>query len=991
MSTEDLTLPMGKGATTGRDDTLPQRKGTASDQLGEKIGRHVVLSILGSGGMGIVYAAYDPALDRKIAVKLLREATGEDSTEGRTRMQREAQALARLTHPNVITVHDVGEHLDAVYIAMELVVGGTLNDWQKAKSWREIIAVYIRAARGLAAAHAVGLIHRDFKPENVLVGEDGRVRVTDFGLARLVSKEIESPADPTQSPTSLSSNLTAAGSVMGTPRFMAPEQIEGGVVDARTDQFSWCVALWEALYGEPPFPTSNLALRSASIQTDIPKVPATTKLPRGIAKVLLRGLAPEPDRRWPSIDAMIEGLERVTAPRRTLLIAGAGVAAVGAIAIFALTRSASEPTGPSCDGAGAPIDEVWSAGAKRVVEDSWTKSGLSFARDAYRSVDRSIESWRLRWSEAARENCRATRIIGVQSESVLDLRTACLDRRRDELGILITALQSADAKLVEHASSLVLPDLDTCRDVAMLTATTAAPGDPAKARERQAIEAELTKLDGELVDGVPLDRAKALVEPSQALVKRAVALGWAPLTARARRAQASVESELGKGKQARTTLIAAASSASTAGDLDQLVSIYGDLSVVEARLTSEFALGESWTILAEGTLARLGSRPDAMLRILRDRATVAKGAGRFDDARAAYEAALPLARAKGPGAEIDVDGALGYVLGELGEFKAALAHLDHALALALAELGPNHPKVATINHDRGTVVFRAGNYAEAEVHFRAALAIREKAFGPDELVVAASVQALGSALMARGRLVEARTSFERAIAILEARLGPEHPDFANALNDMGGAYHQAGDYVNELAYGKRTLAIREKALGPDHPDVGQSLVNTAIASKSLGQWDIVEPNYLRAIAIFEKSYGPTNVTTGITHLNFAEALRVRGKLEAAAQEYEKSRAILAAKLGEDHIILAHVHNGVGQLELARGRVVEATALLERAVALREKEPGDAPALAESRFALARALGKTDRARTLATQARDAYRAAGSSFAKQAEEIDLWLR
>lgn len=989
MSTEDLTHPMGKG----RSDTLPMRGEPApSGEVGEKIGRHLVLSVLGHGGMGIVYAAYDPALDRKIAVKLLRELSGEDSTEGRTRMQREAQALARLSHPNVITVHDVGEHRGTIYIAMELVVGGTLNDWQKDKSWREILEVYISSAHGLAAAHAVGLIHRDFKPENVLVGDDGRVRVTDFGLARLVTREQEAPADPTQSPTSLSSSLTAAGSVMGTPRFMAPEQIEGGVVDARTDQFSWCVALWEALYGEPPFPTSNLALRSASIQTDIPKVPPTSKLPRGVAKVLLRGLAPDPEKRWPSIEAMIAELQRITAPRRTMVVGAAGVTLAGAVAVFALTRSSSEPVaGPSCDGAGAPIDAVWSTSSKRVVEASWHTSGLAFAGDAFKSIDRAIEGWREQWREAARENCRATRVTGVQSETVLDLRTACLDRRRDELQSITAALQVADAKLVEHAHSLALPDLDSCRDATQLTTTAAPPSDPAKVEQRRAIEAELKTLEAELVDGLPLDRAKAVEKSTTALVKRAAEISWPPLTARAQRAEASVLRELGKGKPARTTLLAAAASASAANDLDQLVSIYVDLGEVEARLTSDFALGDSWTVLAEGTLARLGPRPAAKLRILDERARVARSAGRFDDARTAYEAALTIARAKGPRAEMEIESALGYVVAELGEVKAGLAHLDHALALAKSELGPNHPKLATIIYDRGTVVFRAGDYATAETLFRESIAIREKAFGGDEVVVATSAQGLGNALLARGKVVEARAEFDRALAILEARLGPEHPDVANALNDIGGAYHQAGDYVNELAFGKRTLAIREKALGPDHPDVAQSLVNTAIASKSQGLWDIVVPNYLRAIAIFEKVQGKTHFNVAVTRLNFAEALRVRGKLDDAGQQYEIARAILVEKFGEDHPITAHIWNGIGQLELARGKTTQAVAMLERAVAIRAKDPGDVSALAESRFALARALGKTDRAKTLATEALEAYRKGGKSFDKEAAEIERWLR
>src|SRR5262245_38853464 len=225
--------------------------------VGDRVGRYLVLSSLGAGGMGVVFAAYDPQLDRKIALKLLRSGLAGSSKDARTRLQREAQAIAQLSHPNVVSVYDVGTTTDGdLYIAMEFVEGDTLTTWLKKypRTWREIIDVFLQAARGLFAAHSVGLLHRDFKPDNVLVGGDGRVRVTDFGLARSVITPEEAVRPGSSGPSALNAELTATGTVLGTPRYMAPEQLTGPDIDARADQFSFCVALYEALWGVHPLP-----------------------------------------------------------------------------------------------------------------------------------------------------------------------------------------------------------------------------------------------------------------------------------------------------------------------------------------------------------------------------------------------------------------------------------------------------------------------------------------------------------------------------------------------------------------------------------------------------------------------------------------------------------------------------------------------------------------------------------------------------------------
>ncbi len=255
------------------DSTVDPAAATVADSdpdleldAGPAIGRFLVGGVLGQGGMGVVMRARDPELGRDVAIKLLQP--GQRGLAG-LRLGREAQAMAKLSHPNVVNVYDVGEHDGAMYIAMELVEGSTLRAWRQAatRTWREVLAMYVAAGRGLAAAHAAGLVHRDFKPDNVLVGADGRPRVTDFGLVAADGRAVES--GDTRG-AALDANLTVQGSVLGTPAYMAPEQWRGETVDPRTDQFAFCVALWEALHGERPFEGETTAVVRQAILDGAP-------------------------------------------------------------------------------------------------------------------------------------------------------------------------------------------------------------------------------------------------------------------------------------------------------------------------------------------------------------------------------------------------------------------------------------------------------------------------------------------------------------------------------------------------------------------------------------------------------------------------------------------------------------------------------------------------------------------------------------------------
>ena len=321
----------------------PPAAGPGKIHVGSVIGRYVVIERLGAGGMGVVYAAFDPDLDRKVAIKLLPAQHDDTDRERREeRLTREAKAIAKLSHPNIVAIHDVGVHDDQVFLAMEHLGGGTLRQWLSSgrRPWRQILRLFLDAGRGLAAAHAEHLIHRDFKPENVLLDKNGVTKVADFGLVRL-SGALESDDGPPAAADMRveGAALTRTGALMGTPAYMAPEQFSGGPVDARADQFAFSVALYEALYGERPFAGDSVAALAASVTAgQVRPAPAASPVPGWVRKPLLRGLAADPARRHPTMAQLLEALARDPAVRRRRLLGGASAVTIALVAGLILQR-----------------------------------------------------------------------------------------------------------------------------------------------------------------------------------------------------------------------------------------------------------------------------------------------------------------------------------------------------------------------------------------------------------------------------------------------------------------------------------------------------------------------------------------------------------------------------------------------------------------------------------------------------------------------------
>lgn len=305
-------------------------------QSGDRIGRYVILTRIGHGGMGIIYGAQDPDLDRRVALKFLLGRDGAGNL-GSARLLREAQSLAQLSHPNIVAVHDVGILDDRVWVAMELLDGPNLARWinEKQRPWREVLPVFLAAGAGLQAAHAAGFVHRDFKPENVMFGRDGRVRVVDFGLARAEQAKDGGDAAPGAAmPPPEDMRLTMTGSLLGTPRYMAPEQWSGALADAKSDQFAFCVSLWEGLFGEPPFAASTLPELMTSVAQGRLKAPRLAgKTPSWIRAALTRGLSTSPAARWPSMGALLVALQGDPRRKARLVVLAGAIALVGVTAV----------------------------------------------------------------------------------------------------------------------------------------------------------------------------------------------------------------------------------------------------------------------------------------------------------------------------------------------------------------------------------------------------------------------------------------------------------------------------------------------------------------------------------------------------------------------------------------------------------------------------------------------------------------------------------
>jgi serine/threonine-protein kinase len=945
------------------------------------LGRYELVEPVGAGGMGVVYRAYDPALRRYVALKLIRSDGHLASLAAslRVRLLREAHAMARLTHPNIVTVFDVGFVESQIFVAMEFIDGPTLHAWQAAapRSWREIVANYVEAAKGLLAAHECGIVHRDFKPDNVLFSGT-RVVVTDFGVAVSIRRD----GDPTSD----------GPSYAGTPAYMAPEQFRGDPADARTDIFNFCAALYEALYGEPAFFGNDfLSRRKAVLSGKIRPAPAKTRVPAWIRRVLLRGLATDAEKRPQSMATLIHALQPDARLRRTraaaslmtmmLLVGGASAA---------VTSYRSPLT--ACRRQASALGGIWSPENKRQVQSAFARSGLPYQAQTWGIVEKTLDDYVGRWAGGYERACEAAHRDGTQSAETLDLRLTCLDERKISFAKLRDVLAGGETDVINRAINAVmqLEPVDACDDVAALRAVT--PLAVAAIERKPMRDARMKLAEARaLFTAAKYAEARRLSDEALAAARSA---GHAPMISEALFRLGTISTVEFKFKQGEKELREAIDFAER-GRADLLRARIAThlVDTVGVRL-KRHPEGDDWLHQAEVVLERAGNPAVDVANLVHSRGNLEIDEEKFDAAENSYRHALELRRKLLPPNHPAIGMALinlGMTLFAKGRYHDARTIYAAAFDQMSASLGADHPNLYRIWERIGISSYAEHYYKAALDAYRRALAFEQRSFGPrnarvgitlsniaeamndagdheqsidtsktaleilraghgDAQMVAQAQTTLATALSAMGRFEEARAIIDQAVAALVKDRGPDSDTVTEARFDLARVYMDAHRYVEALPILREALPRMEAARGANHPLVADILDAMGESERRLGRAVDALEHHRRALAIRTAAGATGGVAATLTELGLAQ-------LDSRAE-------------------------------------VDARATLERALTERTSREDDAQATALTQFALARALtvtrGDADRSKTLALAAQSAYERGGARWKAEAQEVRLWL-
>jgi len=813
---------------------------------GTAVGRYEVVAVAGAGGMGVIYRAIDPTLHRTVALKLVRsDRVGAGAAE---QLLFEAKAMARIVHPEVLPVYDAGTFGAQLFIAMEWVEGTTLRRALEAKPlpWRETVALFIRAGRGLAAAHRAGLVHRDFKPENVLVGDDGRLRVSDFGLAHDVA-QAEVPA--------------------GTVGYLAPEVLRGAPATAASDQFAFCVALRDAL-------------RDAG--------------PASLERCVQRGLEPSPGSRHASMDALVSELERIAKPGRIGLAASAAAALALAAGVWVAARGPSDAE--ACSRGAVRLDAVWGAHRKAAL--------LAAAPDADRAraarIAGVLDVFAARWSESYRQACDATHGKKEQSEQLLDLRLACLNQKLAGVNGLVHELeaapQSAFAKGVEAAQEAVT--LGRCSDAGWLTASGGAKLTPSERTRvsllrEQLAAARQTLLIGKLPEGSA--RAQALAGSARELGVKAVEGEALLLVAEFQRKLRTKESE-------GSALDRAIDDVVLAGTEAQYPQLLGEAWLLRMRACTDdarFAEAERAEQNLAANLRAIGSDPWLQARHDVSLGTLRMRQSKPDEALAAFASArkslavLPEAEARllvG-----DVHGSEALVLLMLGEIARGVKSLELAIAANEDRFGPDHAKLADQRHNLAEALLVRGELDAAQKSVDEAGRVWALVYGAENPRVAVNLTLSAQVLAAQGRWSEALAAVTEAKRVFALHHLEGQFVFMRALCAEGEVRLGEGDAGAAEKALREGLALAPSAAGKYpldeaacHRALGEVL---ARAGKTAGAREALE----RAVQLYRdaKAAGPwlARAQVGLAELDVREgqAARAVPVLESAIALLEQQQ------------------------------------------------------------------------------------------------------
>ncbi len=915
--------PVGSDSESGRGPTAPSSRGENRGQTSpvrdfeqeraraaarralfgieedrtQAIGRYRIEDRIGAGGMGEVYRGFDDELERPVAIKLVLPHLGHGRAH--ERLRREARALARLSHPNVVQVYEVGQHDERTFLAMEFVEGGTLTRWLRAqtRSWTMILERFVAAGRGLAAAHAAEITHRDFKPDNVLMTVDGRVRVADFGLAFTDRPMAGAEGDET-SPGS-DARLSRVGSVLGTVRYMPLEQLCGGEVDARADQFAFCVALYEALWGQPPFPIANMVERLEALERREAITPPRG-VPRSLWRVIRRGLAREPEGRWPDMESLLAALEAIPRRRRRMAIAGVVAPLAGLLVVMGrASEPAAVPVDP-CAEVGQSLDDRWNPERGEALAQAFEATGLSFAPASASTVRKGLDAWGAGWLEQRDLLCRAT-VAQQAPDAVLGLRGACLDRQRDQFGATVDVLLEADGSTVTRAFEQLaaLPSPEGCNDDEGLLLGVRPPA-AAQVESVAALRRELARSQAERLAGHP-DVARERVKPA---LRTAEALGYRPVLAEALAEAGEVEIDLGH-RDAGIERLERAVDLAEATRHDPLVArIWLDLAwqtLVNAR---DEQRGVPQLRRAEAATERLGTDElsGSRLEVMRAQRALLSGDRVAAEAQlraalrmldASEHSAVPLVR---PG----VLGRLAQVVLEEGRMDEGLTLLRESVRAAELGFGEDHPEVALQLFALGQALQAAGRDEAAAVPLARAVSLW--ADGPYETSPDVGQTELSRIQLAvnEGEIDQAEQWVREAEASFGRRLPPMHRRHGDLAMAEAVIAEQRGDGDRALAAFERAAEQYEQSLGPDASILGEVRLNLALIDLQLERFDDARRQLQAALAVGEGLHGtPARFALAVVLLHDGDEDGARAQLDAI----EGARETFDAEERAEHALL----------------------------------------------------------------------------------------
>ncbi|TQF12260.1 protein kinase [Myxococcus llanfairpwllgwyngyllgogerychwyrndrobwllllantysiliogogogochensis] len=871
------------------------RKGDAAETSSRaSVGRYHILDKLGSGGMGVVYSAYDPDLHRRVAIKLLHpDANTVVRTDGASRLLREAQAMARLSHPNVVSVYDAGTFAGRVFITMELVEGLSLRHWLRAehRSWRDVLDLFRQAGRGLAAAHAAGLVHRDFKPANVLVNRDGRAQVTDFGLARntadLDAMEEGRATKPSRlalrDDDLLESPLTEAGLVMGTPAYMPPEQHEDGRTDARGDQFSFCASLYEALYGQLPFEGKQAtAYLQESLANRVRQPPRGCHVPAWLFRAITRGLAPTPDERYPSMEALLTELGKdpsVVWRRRSILAAGFLLI----YGFMGVTWWMGNRRHAPCLGAEARLAGIWDTSRKDTVSRAFAATNKPQAPEFFSRVAQSLDAFAQEWAGMHQEACEATRVHGHQSDAVLSLRMACLERRRSTLDAVVGVLAQTDAESLTTSLDAAqrLPSVADCANVDALRL-----GLPESPEQRQRVEKIRAGLDRTtaLVDAGRYEQAN---EELKATLEQARALDYRPVLAEALELEGRLGLVLGDEPRAQKALREALLTAQATRH-DEVAAR------AAARLVttlSQTPAMEEWSIAqAKSCIERAGGTPDLEALLQTSLARNAFLRGQYAQAAEAFgRSAMLREQAHGAVHLLTLESLRNQAasLSRTPEAEHTARLLRRVLETTKEVMGPDHPQTAMAANAVGYHLTVSRRFEEAIPFLEQAVALEERAMGANSATLSYPLNNLATALESLRRYAEARKLRERALALDLETHGPSHPETASDQALLAELALSEGRTRDAMDLAQRSTQAYE-AFQKGHPDQAAPLTTLGLAQLALGKPREARATLERALALRTATPGPGD---GLAATRFALARAL------PTHEASRARALAQQALG----------------------------------------------------------------------------------------------